>query len=378
MANTIQIKRHSSNTDTSAPSSLVSGELALSQAGKKLYVGRHNNSSVEIFHLPTLQDITYGNGVSGTVASGSDDNSSTIAVDVTDSTIFGTTGAKGIAQFHSDNFAVSAGVVTIKDNGVILGTETTGNYVATAVAGEGIDVSGATGNVTISCEDATDSNKGVASFTTDNFAISSGAISIKDNGVIMGTETSGSYVASLVAGAGIALSNNSGETATPTVAIDAAASITVAGVTSDDIRIGVTASNEIDTSSGNLIIDSAGGTVSVDDNLTVAGNLTVNGTTTTVNSTTVTIDDPIFTLGGDSAPGSDDNKDRGVLAQYYDGSAKKLFFGMDDSNSIRFTYIPVATESTGVISGSVGDCQFATGYFTAISGATIDGGTFSD
>ena len=85
-----------------------------------------------------------------------------------------------------------------------------------------------------------------------------------------------------------------------------------------------------------------------------------------------------MTLGGDSAPGSDDNKDRGILAQYYDSSAKKMFFGMDDSNSHRFTYIPVATESTGVISGSVGDCQFATGYFTAISGATIDGGTFSD
>jgi hypothetical protein len=313
MANTIQIKRHSSNTDTSAPSSLVSGELALSQAGKKLYVGRHNNSSVEVFHLPTLQDITYGNGVTGTVASGSDDNSVTVAVDVTDSNIFGTTSAKGIAQFNSDNFAVSSGVVTIKDNGVILGTETTG-----------------------------------------------------------------SYVASLVAGTGIALSNNSGEGATPTVAIDTSSSPTVAGITAGNVKVGVTADGEIDTSSGNLVIDSAGGTVQVDDNLTVTGNLTVNGTTTTVNSTTITIDDPIMTLGGDSAPGSDDNKDRGILAQYYDSSAKKMFFGMDDSNSHRFTYIPVATESTGVISGSVGDCQFATGYFTAISGATIDGGTFSD
>jgi len=313
MANTIQIKRHSSNTDTSAPSSLLSGELALSQAGKKLYVGRHNNSSVEVFHLPTLQDITYGNGVTGTVASGSDDNSVTVAVDVTDSNIFGTTSAKGIAQFNSDNFAVSSGVVTIKDNGVILGTETTG-----------------------------------------------------------------SYVASLVAGTGIALSNNSGEGATPTVAIDTSSSPTVAGVTAGNVKVGVTADGEIDTSSGNLVIDSAGGTVQVDDNLTVTGNLTVNGTTTTVNSTTITIDDPIMTLGGDSAPGSDDNKDRGILAQYYDSSAKKMFFGMDDSNSHRFTYIPVATESTGVISGSVGDCQFATGYFTAISGATIDGGTFSD
>ena len=313
MANTIQIKRHSSNTDTSAPGSLVSGELALSQAGKKLYVGRHNNSSVEVFHLPTLQDITYGNGVSGTVASGSNDNSVTVAVDVTDSNIFGTTSAKGIVQMSSDNFAVSSGVVTIKDDGVALGTETTGNYVA-----------------------------------------------------------------SLVAGTGISLANNSGEGATPTVAIDSSSSPSVAGITADDIQVGVTASNEIDTSSGNLTIDSAGGTVTVDDNLTVSGNLTVNGATTTVNSTTITIDDPIFTLGGDSAPGSDDNKDRGILGQYYDSSAKKMFFGMDDSNSHRFTYIPVATESTGVISGSVGDCQFATGYFTAISGATIDGGTFSD
>ena len=313
MANTIQIKRHSSNTDTSAPGSLVSGELALSQAGKKLYVGRHNNSSVEVFHLPTLQDITYGNGISGTVASGSNDNSSTIAVDITDSNIFGTTSAKGIVQMSSDNFAVSSGVVTIKDDGVALGTETTGNYVA-----------------------------------------------------------------SLVAGTGISLANNSGEGATPTVAIDSSSSPSVAGITADDIQVGVTAANEIDTSSGNLVIDSAGGTTTVDDNLTVSGNLTVNGTTTTVNSTTITIDDPIFTLGGDSAPGSDDNKDRGILGQYYDSSAKKMFFGMDDSNSHRFTYIPVATESTGVISGSVGDCQFGTGYFTAISGATIDGGTFSD
>jgi hypothetical protein len=60
------------------------------------------------------------------------------------------TSNKGVASFNSDNFSVSSGVVIIKDGGVILGTETTGNYVATAVAGSGIDVSGATGNVTIS------------------------------------------------------------------------------------------------------------------------------------------------------------------------------------------------------------------------------------
>ena len=120
------------------------------------------------------------------------------------------TSNKGVASFSSDNFAVSSGAVTIKDAGVILGTETTGNYVATAVAGEGIDVSGATGNVTISSEDATSGNKGVASFSTDNFSVSSGAVTIKDAGVILGTETTGNYVATAVAGEGIDVSGATG------------------------------------------------------------------------------------------------------------------------------------------------------------------------
>jgi hypothetical protein len=50
----------------------------------------------------------------------------------------------GIASFSSDNFAVSAaGHVKIKNDGVILGTETTGNYVATVGEGSlGIDIAG--------------------------------------------------------------------------------------------------------------------------------------------------------------------------------------------------------------------------------------------
>ena len=88
--------------------------------------------------------------------------------------------------------------------------------------------------------------------------------------------------------------------------------------------------------------------------LTVGGNLIVNGTTTTVNSTTVTIDDPIFTLGGDTAPGSDDNKDRGIEFRYHNGSTAKLgFFGFDDSTG-KFTFIPDATNSSEVFSGTAG------------------------
>ena len=91
-------------------------------------------------------------------------------------------------------------------------------------------------------------------------------------------------------------------------------------------------------------------TVTTSGDLTVTGDLTVNGTTTTVNSTTTTVDDPIFTVGGDSAPGSDDNKDRGIEFRYHDGSQARLgFFGFDDSTG-KFTFIPSATNSSEVFS----------------------------
>ena len=89
-------------------------------------------------------------------------------------------------------------------------------------------------------------------------------------------------------------------------------------------------------------------------NVQIGGNLTVNGTTTTINSTTTTVDDPIFTIGGDTAPTSDDNKDRGIEFRWHNGSAAKVgFFGYDDSTG-KFTFIPDATNSSEVFSGTKG------------------------
>jgi len=103
-------------------------------------------------------------------------------------------------------------------------------------------------------------------------------------------------------------------------------------------------------------IDSAG-KVTIAGELAVGGNLTVNGTTTTVNSTIVTLDDPILTLGGDTAPTVDDNKDRGVEFRWHNGTAAKVgFFGFDDSTGY-LTFIPDATNSSEVFSGTLGDIQ---------------------
>ena len=86
------------------------------------------------------------------------------------------------------------------------------------------------------------------------------------------------------------------------------------------------------------------------DNVTVTGNLTVQGTTTTVDSTTVSIADPVFEIGAND---SDDNLDRGIKFKYNDGGPKVGFFGFDDSDN-KFKFIPDATDSSSVFSGSNG------------------------
>jgi hypothetical protein len=105
---------------------------------------------------------------------------------------------------------------------------------------------------------------------------------------------------------------------------------------------------------GKIVFDGAVeyNTINTTGNVIVGGNLTVNGTTTTVNSATITVDDPILTLGGDTAPGSDDNKDRGIEFRYHDGSAARVgFMGWDDSLS-GFALYNAATNNTEVFSGT--------------------------
>ena len=132
----------------------------------------------------------------------------------------------------------------------------------------------------------------------------------------------------------------------------------VGSIQADSIAGDADTDTSITFSGSDVITVATGGstavTVDASQNVTLAGNLTVNGTTTTVNSTTITVDDPIITLGGDTAPGSDDNKDRGVEFRYHTGSAAKVgFFGFDDDTG-KFTFIPDATNNSEVFTGTAG------------------------
>jgi len=111
----------------------------------------------------------------------------------------------------------------------------------------------------------------------------------------------------------------------------------------------------------------------------IAGNLTVNGTTTTINSTTKTIDDPLLTLGGDTNLTSLDAFDRGVEFRYFNTESRLGFFGFDNSTN-RFTFVPQAENNSEVISGDTGVARFSnlelgnlTGNVGTLSTATLNG-----
>ena len=174
-----------------------------------------------------------------------------------------------------------------------------------------------------------------------------------NDAIDLGTDTTGDYVQSIVAGTGISLSNNSGEGATPTITNTGVVSVNgssgvitgiattsgnlsqfgsttssqLAGVISDETGSGslvfgtsptVTTSLLTGSSSFNLFnttattinfagaatalnIGAATGITTINNNLVVTGDLTVSGTTTTINTTELLIEDNLIVLNTGSA-----------------------------------------------------------------------------
>ena len=147
----------------------------------------------------------------------------------------------------------------------------------------------------------------------------------------------------------------------------------------DNVRID---GNTVSTTDGSNILYLDPSPVGNNGTVIIKGNLQIDGNTTTINSTTVTIDDPIFTLGGDSTPTTDDNLDRGIEFKWHDGTNPKLgFYGYDDSAS-EFVLIANADNTAGVytpsVSGVFGNARFSklalvdsTASTTTSSGALV-------
>ena len=113
-----------------------------------------------------------------------------------------TTSNKGVASFETADFNVTTGAVELKDTVVKSVTTDSGaltpaTHAFSILGGEGIDVTHSGTTITVDGEDASTTNKGVASFADANFTVTSGAVTAKNITLGSSTLTLGSTTTSI-------------------------------------------------------------------------------------------------------------------------------------------------------------------------------------
>jgi len=344
--------------------------------------------------------------------------------------------ASGTATFN--NLGDASLTVTIENNSIALGTDTTGNYVSTVTAGGGITISGGTGETSTPTFSANVDNSTIE--------VSGGALQVKDNGIALGTKTTGNYVAEITAGNGITGSATT-EGATPTIAVVAGtgivsnstgvhvnsslthlATVTVSGVTTlngntvlgdastDELTVGgrfvsalVPSTNNSrdlgtaalswdtvyarDVSVGNVHLTSDASTITLQGglavntnitansatifhNLSVGGDLSVTGTLTTINVATVSVRDSLIQLASNNT--LSDVLDIGFFGNYNDGTSEFTGLFRDASDGLYKLFDSLTDAPTTVV--NTGDASFRQATLKAFlnSGALVTNTTVTN
>jgi hypothetical protein len=300
----------------SAPSSPVAGQIYYNNVSNVLYFYNGTDwipasGSTEVIQDLIGSSVLGGTGLTATYS----DAAGTTTITLNDTAV--TAGSYGsstkIPTFTVDaqGRLTAAGEADVATNLSIAGDTGTDTVdllsdTLTVSGGEGIDVAVTNNTITVSAEDATYTNKGVASFSSTDFTVTGGAVSlnkdpvitlsgdvtgsatmtnlgdvtitttVQPNSVELGADTTGDYVATIVGTANeITVSPNSGESAAVTIGLP------------DNVEI-----------TGNL---------------QVGGNLNVIGTVNSVNTTQINIEDNKVKLNS-NATGSP-VADAGILVE---------------------------------------------------------------
>ena len=314
-----------------------------------------------------LEDLTPGNGLSGTAYDGN--TARTFAVQADGSTL--TVGGSGVkitdggvdttqladeavttakisgssittakiinAQVTNEKLANSS--VTIGSTEVALGATVT-TFTGLASVTSTAFVGDLTGDVTGNADTATTASHTDRATSASLADVATEARGVVANSVALGTDTTGNYVATLGSGTGVTIGSNTGEGSTPTIAVDYGTSANTAAQGNTSVTFNGT-SNEIELSTNTFTTVGGGGTVTiglpndvtigqdltVSRDLVVSRNLTVAGTASFQHTTDLDVADRFIRL----ASGSNAAGDGGIVVQQGTNGRGQVF-GYDNGS----------------------------------------------
>jgi hypothetical protein len=304
MSNILRIKRRVASGAAGAPSSLKNAELAFNEADNTLYYGFGDDGNGNANNIPAIGGIGAFVALSTSqTITGNKTFSGTVVVSTPTSNTHASTKLYVDQQVASVSNIVAnvATAFTVSGDSGSNQTITSGTDTLTISGGTGLSsIAGATDTITINLDNTTVTGGSyggagtVGTFTVDAqgrlTAAGNTAIAITASQVSDFDEAAQDAVNSAVtAGTGISKSYNDGSN---TLTITNSGVVSLAGTANE---IAVSASN------GSVTLSLASN-VTIPNNLTVTGDLIVQGNTTTLNTATLVVEDKNIVLSNVATP----------------------------------------------------------------------------